>query len=270
MAYLAAIVYGIVQGLGEFLPISSSGHLVLLHRILPVPFGNDLAFDVTLHLGTLVAVLWFFRLDIINLIKSWLGSLKKLPEGLNDLSWLVLLATIPAAIIGKLLGDKVEKAFGTPLYVAMMLALIGVLFIVAEKYAKQKSELTELKPVQAILVGFAQALALFPGTSRSGITIITGLGLGLKREAAVRFSFLLSIPIIAGAAVLKVPELFKANLGSSEWLFLGLAFVSAVISGFWAIGYMLKFIKTSDLKPFAYYRIVLAIIVVAFSLLNVL
>jgi undecaprenyl-diphosphatase len=263
MDYLIAIIYGAVQGLGEFLPISSSGHLVLLHKLLPVPFSNDLAFDVTLHLGTLVAVLWFFKQDIIDLIKSWFGSFKNLPAGLNDLSWLVLLATIPAAVIGKLFGDKVETAFGQPVYVALMLALVGVLFLVAEKFAKQEQELSAFRPGKALLIGCAQALALFPGTSRSGITIIAALGLGLKREAAVRFSFLLSIPIITGAAVLKVPELLRAQMNQHEWLFLGLAFISAAISGFWAIGYMLKFIKASDLKPFAYYRIALAIIVLA-------
>jgi undecaprenyl-diphosphatase len=261
MDYLIAIIYGAVQGLGEFLPVSSSGHLVLLHEFLPVPFANELAFDVTLHLGTLVAVLWFFRADIINLIKSWFGSFRNLPAGFSDLSWLVLVATIPAAILGKMIGDQIETSFGAPAAVAFMLASVGILFIVAEKYAQQKHDLSEIKLPKALMIGLAQAIALFPGTSRSGITIIAALGLGIKREAAVRFSFLLSIPIIAGAALLKVPEIFKADLTLDDRLFLGVAFLSAVISGFWAIGYMLKFVKTSDLKPFAYYRILLAIVI---------
>lgn len=270
MDYLVAIIYGFVQGIGEFLPISSSGHLVLLHEFLPVPFDNELAFDVSLHLGTLVAVLWFFRKDIINLIQSWFASFKKFPDGWNDLSWLVLLATIPAAVVGKLIGDQIERSFGTPMYVAFMLTSVGLLFIVAEKYAKQTIDLAGVRPRNALMIGLAQVLALFPGTSRSGITIITGLALGLKREAAVRFSFLLSIPIIAGAAILKVPELFEAQLAASERLFFAIAFLSAVVSGFWAISFMLKFIKTQDLKPFAYYRFVLAFAIVALSLANVL
>lgn len=263
MFYINALIYGLVQGLGEFLPISSSGHLALLHYIMPSPFTNELAFDVTLHLGTLVAVLWYFRQDILGLIKSWLGSFNRLPAGLNDLSWLVLFATIPAAVVGKLWGDQVETAFGTPLSVAIMLLAVGILFIVAENYSKQQQELKDLKPKNALLIGLSQALALFPGTSRSGITIITGLGLGMKREAIVRFSFLLSIPIITGAAVLKVPELLKSNLNSNEWLYLGVAFLSAALSGVWAINYLLKFVRKHDLKPFAYYRIVLAVAIIA-------
>lgn len=264
MDYFIAIIYGLVQGVGEFLPISSSGHLVLLHEFLPVPFSNELAFDVTLHLGTLVAVLWFFWADIVGLIKSWFGSFRRLPAGFGDLSWLVLLATIPAAVVGKLLGDQIETRFGAPMYVAFMLASVGFLFIVAEKYAKQEIELNQVRWPKALLIGLAQVLALLPGTSRSGITIITGLGVGLKREAAVRFSFLLSIPIIAGAAVLKVPEILQTQLVMKDWLFLGVAFLSAVASGFWAIGYMLKFVKTADLKPFAYYRFALALAIIIF------
>jgi undecaprenyl-diphosphatase len=193
-----------------------------------------------------------------------------LPEGFTDLSWLILFATVPAAIAGKIFGDQLEAYFGTPLSVAFMLASVAILFLVAEKYAKLDVELSKLSFSKALLIGLSQIVALLPGTSRSGITIITGLSLGLKREAAVRFSFLLSIPVIAGAAVVKVPKLLEANLNGDERTFLIIAFLSAVLSGFWAIKFMLKFIKTTDLKPFAYYRFILAAVIVALSLLNML
>lgn len=270
MEYLIAIVYGVVQGLGEFLPISSSGHLVLLHEFLPTPFADELAFDVTLHLGTLVAVFWFFRADIAGLSRSFIRSLSRLPAGFNDLSWLIILATIPAALVGMLFGDFLEESFSSPLQVAFMLAIVAVLFILVERYAVAKTELSGLDHPKAIMIGLAQVLALLPGTSRSGITIITGLSLGLKREAAVRFSFLLSLPIIAGAAILKVPQFLSANLAAGDWFFLGLAFFSATLSGFWAIGFLLRFVKTETFKPFAYYRLILAGLIIALVAMNVL
>lgn len=264
MYYLSAIIYGLVQGIAEFLPISSSGHLALLHMFLPEPFQNKLAFDVTLHLGTLVAVVWYFRGDIKVLWLDFFASFKDIRKGIFSQSWLVIWGTIPAALIGVKFGDQIELAMSQPLVIALMLVLVGVLFIVMENISKKERNLAELTFKDAIFIGLSQVVALIPGTSRSGITIIAGLGRGLKREAAVRFSFLLSLVIIAGASLIKVPKLFQQDLTPPEWTFLSIAFIVAALSGLWAISFLMKFIAKHNLKTFAYYRFGLAALIVIY------
>ncbi|NTW22234.1 undecaprenyl-diphosphatase UppP [Candidatus Falkowbacteria bacterium] len=262
MEYISAIIFGVVQGVTEFLPVSSSGHLLVLHRLLALPIKDEVAFDVSLHLATFVAVLWFFRKDVVSLALRWLRSFRYLPGSLTDLSWLIIFATIPAGLAGLLWEDTIETVLRSPLLVAFMLVLVGILFIVVERVGKQSQELSQLTLRQAMIIGLSQALALIPGTSRSGITTISGMGLNLKRTAAIRFSFLLSLPIIAGAALKKVPYLFESGLEPREWTVVGLAFVAAVISGWLAIAMLLHFTQKHSLRAFAYYRFVLAFIII--------
>jgi len=266
MEYLSAIFFGFIQGVTEFLPVSSSGHLLILHRLITLPVSDEVAFDVALHLATFVAVLWFFRKDVVSLAHRWFRSFKHLPGSLTDLSWLIIFATIPAGLAGLLWEDVIETTFRSPWLVAFMLVLVGVLFIVAERVGRQTQELSQLTFRQAMIIGLCQAVALIPGTSRSGITTISGMGLNLKRTAAIRFSFLLSLPIIAGAALKKVPYLFEANLAGKEWVTIVLAFVAAVFFGWLAIAALLRFTQKHSLRAFAYYRFVLAFVLVALLL----
>ncbi len=261
MDYIYAIIFGIIQGVTEFLPISSSGHLVILHKFIDLPVKNELAFDVVLHLATLLAVVWFFREDISRLLKSWLKSFTGCRDEFSKLSWLLILATVPAGLAGWLFGDVVEFVLRSPMVVAVMLIVIAALFIVFEKISRKTDELKNLNWKKSLIIGFAQAIALIPGTSRSGITIIAGLAANLKREAAVRFSFLLSIPIIFGASAAKIPQIFRADFIKDELTILVAAFFASFISGLVAIKYFLKFAKRHSLNVFAAYRIALAIII---------
>ena len=193
MDYLYAAIFGIIQGITEFLPISSSGHLVVLHELIALPIENELAFDVVLHLATLLAVVGFLRRDIFRLLASWVKSLRGRHDNLSRISWLIILATIPAGLAGWLFEDLIDSTLRSPLTVSVMLILVGIFFIVIERISKMSREWKDLNWRQALLIGLAQAAALIPGTSRSGITSVAGMGLGLKRPEAVKFSFLLSV-----------------------------------------------------------------------------
>ncbi|MDP3043427.1 MAG: undecaprenyl-diphosphatase UppP [bacterium] len=262
MDYIYAVIFGVIQGITEFLPISSSGHLVILHKFIDLSLKNELAFDVALHLAAVLAVVWFFREDILRLLKSWLKSFAGYRDEFSKLSWLIILATVPAALAGWLFGDIIESVFRSPIVVAVMLIVVGALFIVLEKVSRKTDELKNLNWNKSLIIGFAQAIALIPGTSRSGITIIAGLFAGLKREAAVRFSMLLSIPVILGASITKIPQIFKADFGDKEFALLAVAFFAAFISGLVAIKYFLKFAKEHSLNVFAFYRIALAVLII--------
>ncbi len=264
MGYLISSIYGIVQGVTEFLPVSSSGHLVLLHRFLRLPFENELLFDVILHLATLIALLIFFWKDIRSMIASWLLSFAGKKDEYSALSWVIIVGTIPAALGGALFEDQIESSLRSPLIVAVMLVLVGIFFMIMEKISKQIKTLKDIGLKQSFIIGVFQALALVPGVSRSGITIIAGLGANLKRSEAVRFSFLLSIPIIAGAAITKIPLLFSGTTTGNEALLLAIAFVSALFSGYFAIKYFLKYVEKYDLNLFAYYRFVLALFIILY------
>ncbi len=257
MDYINAIIFGIVQGLTEFLPISSSGHLVIIHKLINLPINNELAFDVVLHLATLIAVLLFFKKDIWLLLKSWLKSFKGEKDDLSKISWLIILGTIPAAIAGYFLDDLVESKFRSPLVVAIMLIVVGILFIIIEKYSKKIQDMNNLNWRKSLVIGIAQAIALIPGTSRSGITIIAGLWSGLKREVAIKFSFLLSIPIILGAVIKKIPQI-NSGFSGDEFGILLVAFIFSFTTGFFTIKYFLRFAKTHTLNIFAIYRFILA------------
>lgn len=262
MSIIDAIILGLIQGLTEFIPVSSSGHLVLLHEALGVT-GNTLAFDVALHVGTLVALLLFFRQDVVEYAKSIFVKSEK-----TRLAWLLLAATVPAAAAGFLFEDLIENVFRATAVVAINLIVFGLLMLAAEFYYRRRSthaKLAQTSTKQGLGVGFAQMLALVPGVSRSGSTITAGMFLGLERVAATKFSFLLGIPIIAGAALATMldPEVLR-QMGDESTVFI-VGVISAFISGLFAIRFMLKFLSSNGLELFAFYRIGLGIVVLAFA-----
>ncbi|MEA3398268.1 MAG: undecaprenyl-diphosphatase UppP [Patescibacteria group bacterium] len=265
LEYINAAIFGIVQGITEFLPISSSGHLIILHNFLNLPIQNEMAFDVILHLATLLAVVYFFRLEICQLAAAWFKSLSGQNDDNSRIAWLIIIGTIPAALAGWLFEDIVENFLRSPLIVAIMLIVVGVLFIVFEKIFRSSQSYKYLNLKKVLIIGFAQALALIPGTSRSGITILAGLGVGIKREDAIKFSFLLSIPIILGASLKQLPEAYKYFFQSaSDLAILIIAFVFSFIAGFLAIKYFLKYARSHSLNVFAIYRFILAVAVIVF------
>lgn len=260
MSYITVIVLAIVQGLTEFLPVSSSGHLVLLHNILPYLPVNDVVFDVFLHLGTLASVIVFFYSDLKKILYDLMYSLRNVKKinADNLLAFYIILATIPAAVLGYLFDDMIEKIFRSVLVVAFMLIIVGILFLFFENISKKNHSLTSLNGLQALIIGFAQALALIPGTSRSGITIIAGMGIGLTREAAVRFSFLISLPIILGANIKKITSIEEV-ISHGGLIFLSLGLCISFVTGYFVIKYFMQFVKNHNLNIFAYYRFALAI-----------
>lgn len=204
-----AAFLGVMQGLGEFLPISSTGHLIIFEKLFGLATNQfGLSFDAFLHLGTLLALLWFFKSDLWGLTKGLFNELKghKLENNFK-LTSLLIIGTTPAAILGFLLESKIETAFRSPFLVALSLIGFSLIILLAEKMARQLKTSLELKNSQAFLIGLFQSLALIPGISRSGATIVSGLLVNLKEQEAARFSFLLSIPIVAGAGFKKLLEL---------------------------------------------------------------
>ncbi len=262
MDYLVITILSIVQGITEFVPISSSGHLVILHNILPEIKINELTFDVILHLGTLLAVVVFFWSDLVKIFINWLKSLLNLKFEASEakLGWLLIITTIPAGIIGYFFEDFIETSLRSNLVVATMLIVVGLLFLLAEKYASKNNNISKLNWKNALFIGIAQALALIPGTSRSGITIIAGMTTKLKREAALRFSFLMSVPIILGANIKKIPDVWPAILNHEILSFI-MSIVISFVTAYFVIKYLLIYVKNNSLNIFAYYRFVLAIII---------
>lgn len=273
MTYLLSLIAGAIQGLTEFLPVSSSAHLLLFHEFFKFNLADNLSFDAALHFGTLLALLLFFYRDIINLIKGFFTSFVK-RDLKNDLQqrlpWLIIVGSIPAVLAGFFLNDLIDLYFhegpNAILITAVMLLAIAILFLVVERYAAKNKSLGSFGFKQALLCGVAQAIALIPGTSRSGITIIASLSLGLKREEAARFSFLLSLPVVAGASAKKVLELLSG--GALDWQLLILGVVSAFVFGYLAIGWLLKYLNRHSLNIFAYYRIALALILLSWLYLR--
>ncbi len=265
MSVFQAVILGIIQGITEFLPVSSSGHLILVPRILGWA-DQGLAFDAIVHLGTLAAVLLFFRKKLWTISMSFF-SRDVTQKSDRRLGILLILSIIPAGLVGFFFGDVVETALRLPVVVAISLIFWGVALIVAdlfnEKRKKQGVVVTELGTIsgqQAIAISLAQAIALVPGTSRSGVTMTTGLFAGLSKQAAAEFSFLMSVPIIALAGLFKIKELFSSGVAiESAPLIAG--FFAAALSGFFAIWLLLGIIKRWSFVPFGVYRIVIGILV---------
>lgn len=259
--YQAAIL-GLVQGLGEFLPISSSAHLI----ITPWFFNwtdPGLGFDLALHWGTLIAVLAYFSKDIINITRAFWHSLWPSTRDLKNniwqrLSWLLIIASIPGAVIGKLLESQAETVFRNPLLIAGTLVMFGLVLLGVDVVSKKQKDLNHITWKDSLLVGLSQAFAIIPGVSRSGSTMTAGLALGFKREDVAKFSFLMSIPIIFGAGLLKVSDFGQGV--SLNALIVG--FVASAVSGFFSIKYLLAYIAKHDFKIFVWYRFGLAVIIV--------
>jgi len=267
-----SILAGIIQGLTEFLPISSSGHLVLFHDFLNFNLPDDLAFDVVLHLGTLAALILFFYPEIIKYLSAWVQSFFKWDLKNNNnqrLAWYLFLATLPAALVGYFLEGQIETIFRSSLFVALALILFGIILYLADKYLVFSKTIEQLNLKNSLIIGFFQVLALVPGVSRSGITIIAGLSQKLKRDEAARFGFILAMPIVFAAGLKKVLDLFGDNLiAGSDFVILALGFLSSAVTGYFCIKYFLEFLESHSLKAFAYYRIILGIIVLAFLFLK--
>jgi undecaprenyl-diphosphatase len=267
-ALIHAAILGIVQGLTEFLPISSSAHLILVPRLLGWndPFIDSAAFDVMLHMGTLVALLVYFWRDLIEILGAWLASIRDRRIGDDPqrrLAWLLIVSVIPAAILGAALESFFDQAFREHYQWIAVFVLVGATLLwLGERRGTQTRGLDGMVLRDAVTIGAAQALALFPGTSRSGITIAAGLLLGLKREAAARFSFLMAVPVIAGAGIWKARTLVGADLGGAQVNELIVGIVTSAIFGFVAIAFLLRFLRTNPTTVFIAYRIVLAAVIV--------
>jgi len=271
---IKAALVGLLQGLTEFIPISSSAHLELAPWIAGWESDEligSLAFDVFLHLGTLVALLVYFARDWIRYVGAWIASVRERRIGDDPdrrIAWLLIAATVPAAVIGFALEGFIEEAFhgdsdGARLAIAGFL-LVGALALwLADRFVGQRRELTDMTTSTALTIGISQALALLPGISRSGATITAGRALGLTREAAARFSFLLATPITLGAGLYGSRRLLTETHSGTEWLAIGVGFVVAVLSGLMAIGFLLAWLRRRSLTVFSLYRVGFALVIVA-------
>lgn len=273
MSILEAIILGIVQGITEFLPISSTAHLTITGKMLGLINNNKpeewTAIIAIIQLGTLASILIYFAKDIYNIVIEFFRdnlvqrkSFKK--QSLNSrLGWLVIIGTLPVVIIGLGFKDIIEGALTKNLYViATSLIVLAIVLFIAEKTAKFKKGIEDVGIKEAIVVGIAQAFALIPGSSRSGTTITAGLFMGMNREAAARFSFLLSIPAILASGLLQLKEGLKFL--NNDYLFaIGVATVVSGISGYLAIDFLLKFLKKNSTNLFIVYRIVAGLIILA-------
>lgn len=268
-----AALIGLLQGLAEFIPVSSSAHLELFPWMAGWGSGGligSLAFDVFLHLGTLVALLVYFARDWVRYIGAWLVSIRDRRIGDDPdrrLAWLLVIATVPAAIIGFLGEDVINSVFHgdsdpARLAIAGFLVVGAVGLWLADRLGSHSHPMTRLEAPSALAIGFSQALALLPGISRSGATITAGLALGLNREAAARFSFLLATPITLGAGLYGSRKLLTEAHSGNEWLAISVGFVVAAVSGMIAIGFLLAWLRRRSVTIFSVYRIGFALLIV--------
>jgi undecaprenyl-diphosphatase len=279
-----AVVLAIIQGLAEFIPVSSSGHLIIVRRLLgwnELSPAHELTFDVALHFGTLLSVLFYFRRTWFQIVRAAFGGrvVRFSEAGSADTSlsadeqkeerlllWFLAIATIPGAIAGKLLEHSAEDYFREHMVlIAAALIVVALLMWLGEKIGKLDKPLTRISFVDALVIGIAQAFALMPGVSRSGSTITAGLFRNLTRDAAVRFSFLLSTPIIAGAALLKAHELRKEGLPAGMHAPFLVGIVVSAIVGYVTIAWLIRYLQSNSLRVFIVYRIVAGIIVIALA-----
>lgn len=273
LEFLEAIFLGVVQGLTEFLPVSSSGHLLLGQYFLGMDQARfGLTFDAAIHTGTVLAVISYFWRDLLRMAGAFLRSLRgpNFEERDQRMAYLILVATIPAGVIGLLFQNFFEgPAVRSPWLVAFNLVLVGALFIVGEVVGRQNRTSDKLGFKEALAIGLAQTVALFPGVSRSGGTITLGLFLGLRRDEAARFSFLMSVPITAAAALLSLADAFGSGIDAGDALLFVAGSVTSGVVGYLAIRFLLNYLAGHSLRVFAYYRFALAAVVVILLLLGV-
>ncbi len=264
MTLVEGATLGVVQGLTEFLPISSSAHLILVRAVLGWDAGElNLAFDVACHLGTLVAVVAYFRGDLAAMIRSIPRALSSRPDADGRRIWLIAAAMLPIVIVALTLGDYLEIARGRPrVTAAALIAGAGLLFLV-ERLKHRTGTEASLTVSGSIGIGIAQALALVPGVSRSGATITAGMLLGMNRLASARFTFLLSVPAIAAAAAHEGLKLRHMALTGNDWALFGVGLATSCVVGYLAVSYLLKFLVSHRLDVFAWYRIAVALAIFA-------
>jgi undecaprenyl-diphosphatase len=267
MSNLEALLLGVVQGLTEFLPISSSGHLILVPWLQDYTFLLDhpefnKTFDVALHAGTLIAAIAFFRREVVQLLRGFFTAVRQRSVESADqrLAVAIAVGTIPAVIAGGLFSDFIDNHLGEPWMIAIQLIVFGALLGYADRMPQRRSlEGTRLK--DGWYIGLAQVLALAPGTSRSGITITAARWLGLDRDAAARFSFLLLIPIVAGATVFKGISAVKDGLPDGVAGPMVVGTIAAAVSGYFAISFLLRLVRTSSYRPFVIYRYIAGVVI---------
>ena len=257
--WLEALVLGVVQGATEYLPVSSSGHLVIFQHLFGLT-DPALLFDIVLHVATLLAVLWYYRRDIFELIRQSSAALIQLSRGGSwsqlqrenpgfRLAWLIVIGTVPTAIIGITLQDTFETLFGSLRIVGVMLWVTGLILLSTRMAGRGSRDIGEMKVIDALLIGLVQGLAITPGISRSGSTIAVALLLGIRNETAARYSFLLSVPSIIGALVLKIGDT-TSDVGGTA---MALGFVAALISGYFCLVFLVRIVKQGRLAWFAPY-----------------
>ena len=257
MSWIQVVVLAVVQGLTEFLPISSSGHLVLVPSIFDWA-DQGLVFDIAVHFGSLVAVCVYFRTDIMKLIDGGLAAIGgDMSSGSSRLAVGLALGTIPAAVAGLIFAGWIETHLRSPIVVVATLAAYGVLLALADRFGAQNRDITTVKIRDAIVIGLAQALALVPGTSRSGVTITAAMAMGLKRQDAARFSFLLSVPVILLATLYKGTSMLMGD-EAIAWGTLSVAALISAIVAYLSIEFFMRFVNAIGLIPFAIYRLILA------------
>lgn len=257
MNLLHAAVLGALQGFAEVLPISSSAHLILVPWLLKWP-ESGLTFDVALHLGTFLALMVYFWRDIVEMTASFFEAVvsRSLNSPARRLPFLIIAATIPAAVVGKLFEDQIESIFrSNPLLIASVLIVFGIILGIADIAGRKRLALDGITAPSALLIGIFQCLALIPGVSRSGITITAGLMLGFSRESAARFSFLMSLPIVAGAALLKTLYLVKHGIPAGEGMPMLVGIAVSAVTGYISVAFLLKYVQKHSISPFVWYRV---------------
>lgn len=270
MTSIQAIILGLVQGITEFFPVSSSAHLILVPWLfgwhLTMSLDLEKTFDVALHLGTFVAILVLMRVDVWRLLKAFFGSVRRLKIRTRDekLAWLLLISTIPAGLIGVAFESVIEEKLGQPWLIAILLIVFGAIMWAADSLSPRSKNLASLRWYHALFIGLAQAAALAPGVSRSGVTLSALRGLRINRESAVNYAFLLTIPLIGGSAVYKgVKVAAEGGLPPDTGGAFLIGMVTALISGYLAAKFLLGYVRSHSLRGFVWYRFALGALVLA-------
>lgn len=259
MTTLYIIISGIIQAATEFLPISSSGHLIIWHTLVTSPV-NALNLDIVLHLGSVLALIVFFWKDILKIVSAVIMSIGGRITEHSKLGWLLILSTIPAALVGYFAENIIETLFRSTYWVVVMLIVVSIIFLLVEKFIKTDRDVFSIGIKESILIGLAQCLAFIPGTSRSGITIVMAMSCKLKRAEAARYSFLLAIPIILGASMRGLMMIASQGTTSNSINMLAIGLFISFVFSFFVIKFLIQFLSNHSLKVFAYYRLGLALL----------
>jgi len=272
MKLLYAVILGLIQGLTEFIPVSSSGHLALFEMIFKVNLENQLAFDVMVHMGTLFAIIIYFKKEVKYLVQTSIkvlqrildepGILKEIDKfGSDRLPVLLVLGTIPFGVAGIVLGEQLHRASNSPIIIGVMLILVGIVMWFIDKATQVKKNIANIDYYDGLMIGSSQALALIKGTSRSGVTIATGRLLGYSLTDSAKFSFLLGIPSIGMSGVYAILRLI-GNPNSVDWSIMIIGFITSFISGLFAIKILLKLLSKVGITPFVIYRVAFGTLII--------